>query len=600
MKLTKYFQKLVLLSLIVAVVGCSDDDDMFLKRDTDHMKFTYLDETKELSVYSNGNWTLTTDEDWIEIGMESGVGSGSDRTMVPITVTHNTGTAKEGTIILSNNANSYEIKVTQEDGVFYFMKNPNEILDNEKPYFTGKLLGGEVSSAFINIPYFKAAPGDMANVKLALSGSGAAGLKVENVEGYELPVGSGVIVIPITGTPENFMGEVIATIDVDVPSRGVQEKLIGKGQVGENKRLESPTVRMYKLLPRLAIVDWGKYTRNSNKPRKFTFELAYTRDGAPIRQYKETNDWAHSNSSGNLTSAFYENNRFALGDLKPGTTYWFRIILHTNNPTEFLDSEMSYFKFETPPEEPLASNVLLYKDFDNFWWGGAPIYQAYGIMPIEPDIKKNLDPSSDDVKATDYRVTFPVNNIANAFAGNLGPDNCPAMWNYYWDGEKYGKPSSANYSGWEGVNAFPCTGGIRLAPATNTGYLKTPKLEQIGEGTANITVTVNSAPYFEAFHSWGEDRPGHLIVVENGGKIVDGGPTQETLMSDTQVAVKSKPNVDPLTNTPTESHAETTTHTIKIEGATKNTRIVIKTHDYVAAPILRGRTWVDDIKIVRD
>lgn len=589
MKNITFFQKILILFILLGFTSCDEDKDtLFLKRNTDAFNFKYLNTTQDLSVLTNGEWKVSTENDWISLSPDAGQGNGSDREFVTVTVSQNKGDAREGKILLSNSERSYEINVTQDEGHFSFG-------DAE---FTGKVLLNQAADARIEIPYQKGADDDFANVTITLNGQGATGLSVDNLTNYQLSAGEGSIIVNLKGTA-TVLGEIIATINAELTTRNASANLTAKGRVKADDSdidpLESPTVTLFACTPRLAVLDWGKYVKGSGKSRKFTLELALTQYGNPIRRYVNQVDWTSSASIG-TGAYFYENNRFAFGDLEPNTTYWFRIIHRSINLSENLDSDMTYFEFKTPTEEPIGGNVLLYKDFDNFWFGGCPIYQAFAIMPTETQIKANLDPASDAVKSTDYRTYYPVGNIANPFGTVLNATNCPAMWKYYWDGDTYGYNTQApGYEGWYGSNALPCTGSVRLATASAQGYLRTPKLSKIGSGTADITVTVNTAPYFEAYHSWGEDYLNHLIIVEGDGKIVSGGSTLQSIDNDKQATVKCKSNVNSSTKGPLGTHAEPTTHTINIEGATKNTQITIKTTPYSGTD--HYRIWLDDIKI---
>src|SRR5690606_28901157 len=111
-----------------------------------------------------------------------------------------------------------------------------------------------------------------------------------------------------------------------------------------------------------------------------------------------------------------------------------------------LDSDVTYVQFTTPQEETMGENVLLYKDFDDFWLGGSPIYQAFGVQPTETQLRACLDPKSTEAKSTDFRTMSRNNNIARTFDVNLVPANARAHYNAYWEGAKYGTNyNKANY-----------------------------------------------------------------------------------------------------------------------------------------------------------
>lgn len=101
------------------------------------------------------------------------------------------------------------------------------------------------------------------------------------------------------------------------------------------------------------------------------------------------------------------------------------------------------------------------------------------------------------------------------------------LWEAWWEGDTYGTNyADADYPGWQGFWVRTQTGAALLSTASVSGYIKTPKLTGIGEGTADITVTCHTAPYFEPYHSWGQDHEQHYIQVEGPGTITDGGPTK--------------------------------------------------------------------------
>ena len=356
--------------------------------------------------------------------------------------------------------------------------------------------------------------------------------------------------------------------------------------------------RMVKRLPRLVVLDWGEYEKGSGTngfngtERAFTLELAYSEASAPIRKYTTTREqWLSSSNQ------FYSHNRFAIGGLKPNTDYVFRM-------TPLDASHTDVGTFHTPAEPLLDAHVLLYKDFDNFWWGGCPIYQAYGIQPSQNDIgNNNLDPADAAVWLRNDPCVNPSNSTAlyfnykSAAATDVrSPLKCPKYWNYCWEGDKYGTNyGDAAYTGWTGYNVRHCTGSVLLGTASAEGTLSTPYLTALGATSTTIIVTVNSAAYYESYHrNYAEDNLRHLIKVEGAGTILDGGPTCQ-LREDKQVTVECATNVasnetlQPMydTNIPT-------THTVTIGGANSTTRIVIK-----SATASKNRFWIDDIKIER-
>ena len=357
--------------------------------------------------------------------------------------------------------------------------------------------------------------------------------------------------------------------------------------------------RMVKLLPRLAVLDWGEYAKGTGTngyngtERAFTLELAYTESGDAIRKYATTRaQWLSSNSQ------FHSHNRFGIGGLQPNTDYVFRM-------TPLDQSYTAVGKFHTPAEPAQGSNVLVYKDFDTFWWGGCPIYQAYGIQPSQANIGNgNLDPADPAVwlRSNDPCVS-PINSTALYFnyknaaqTDERSPLKCPKYWNYCWEGDKYGTNyGDAAYKGWTGNNVRHCTGSVLLGTASAGGSLSTPLLTALGSSPATVVVTVNSAAYYEPWHSnYAEDNLRHQIRIEGDGTILDGGPTCK-IKEDKQAVVECRTNVaSNSTLQPMYDVNYPTTHTVTVAGANAGTRIVIE-----SVTASKNRFWIDDIKIER-
>lgn len=462
-----------ILCLIWAVtfVSCSKENiiDMF-KRQTDQMSFDYLHETKTLAIISNNNWTVSSQSNWISVNSEQGHGSQQEQN-IEVTIAHNKGDQRTGVITILNNNKTYDINIVQSSG---------HIVADRPIIASSFLIDQDITGAQVLIPYTKGAADDLVNVTASLQGPGANGLLIHDVSNFPLSAGDGFIPVDLGGVTM-MTGEIQVDLLVEIPDRNYTQNFVVKSRVkavGDIDPLESPTVTTVKILPRLAVFDWGKYTRNSEVPRKFELELALTQYGSTIRRYANQVDWLSSTSIGS-GNYFFDHNRFVFGDLEPGTTYWFRIVHKTVNSLN-LDSDVTYYEFTTPHEPTLGADVILYKDFDDFWLGGSPIYQAFGVQPTEAQIQAGLDPKSNTAKSTDYRTTSWNNNIASTFGANLGPTNAPLLYNVYWEGAKYGSDfTNPNYAGWYGINAFAATGVVRLASASAPGSLKTPKLEKI-------------------------------------------------------------------------------------------------------------------------
>lgn len=582
--------------MVALGTSCKDDETVFLQRSHDALSFSYLNSTEELLVLSNGRWRVVPNDTWISCSPEEGQGNGKTEQSVGITVQQNDGAERSGSITLTDGMKELVIQITQEDG-FFAIGNPTIASSYD--------LYEELVDKRVTIPYQKSKPGYKANVTASLEGAGTEGIAIESLTGYEMEVGDGAIPLNLSGTPTK-KGPITVKLHVEITATGGDYNLTAESRA---KLAGEVAVKLFKVLPRLAVLDWGDYERgtgtngNNGNPRSFVFELAETEDGAALRHFESaTTEWLPA------ANLFYEHNRFAFGNLEPGKTYWFRIVARELGPNKE-DSDVTALEFKTP-EEVSVANTILYKDFDDFCLGGSAIYQAFGTAVSDAQIGKNLDPNDPATLGAMNKICNPMVsgsslfNYATNTTHNLGPVKAAALWKAYWEGDKYGTNyGDADYAGWQGYWVRLSTGSVLLSTASVPGYLKTPKLAEIGEGTADITVTCHTAPYFEPYHSWGEDHLQHYIKVEGPGTITSGGPTQSeptgsaTPNSDKQVTVICSSNVDKNTKAPLYDYTIPTEHVVKVAGATKETRIVIEAHPYGT---LHYRLHIDDIRITKD
>lgn len=588
-------------ALALLTTACKDDEAVFLRRSHDQLEFSYLPSTRELIVQSNVRWQLVPQDEWIGVTPSEGDGDGAEQT-VAVTVGQNDGDRRTGSLLLFDPASGQSplrIEVVQEDGRFTLGEASLEAaLD----------IGVELRNKAVLIAYHKAKPGYIANVAASIEGPGSEGITVEQLTGYALTPGEGSIPVRLSGTPTH-KGSFTVTLSVEIVPNA--EAPLTRAYTAKS-RIKLPgeiSVRAFRVLPRMAVLDWGDYQRgtgtngNNGSARSFLFELSLTEEGPALRSFESaTAEWLVS------PSLFFEHNRFAFGNLMPETTYWFRIIAREIGPNKE-DSDITTLEFRTLGEV-MEQNTILYKDFDNFCLGGSPVYQAFGTKITDAQIGGNFDPDDPSALGALHTVCNPMYSTSSLFnykgnaTHNVGPVKAAALWNACWEGDRYGTDyAAADYAGWQGFWVRLSTGSVLLSTASVSGHLKTPKLTEIGDGEANITVTCQTAPYFEPYHSWGEDHLQHYIRVEGPGTITDGGPTRSeptgaaTPNSDKQVTVICNSNVDATTKGPLHDYTIPTEHVVKVAGATRDTRIVIEAHPYGTK---HYRLHIDDILITRD
>ncbi len=595
MKIRNIITLLAIAFIAAATTSCKEDEELFLKRSHDAFTFSYFESTQELLVLSNGRWQVESNDPWISVSPAEGVGDGRTEQKVGVTVAQNDDGERTGSVTLTDGAKQLTVAITQEDG-FFSLSNPTVA-----PSFD---LYEELVDKRVEIPYQKGKPNYSIDVEASLEGPGAEGLTIESLKGFQPEAGNGTIALAVTGTPTK-KGKIEVKLSVDVVTTGKKYEFVAETRA---KLAGEVAVKLFKVLPRLAVLDWGDYERgtgtnglNPSIPRSFILELAETEDGIALRRFEcATSEWFAS-------GMFFDHNRFAFGNLKPNTTYWFRIVARELGPNKE-DSDVTALEFKTP-EEIIEPDVILYKDFDDFSFGGAPIYQAFGTH-LTNNQCKGLDPNDPAQIETFHKVCFATYstssflNYITTTSGVISPVEAAALWSHAYDGDKYGTNYSASdYPGWQGWWVRHTTGSVLLSTASIPGYLKTPKLLELGDTPSDITVTCHTAPYFEPYHSWGEDHAQHYIKIEGPGTFTDAGPTKSeptgaaTANSDKQVTVECKPNVDPATKRPLYDQTVPTEHVVKVTGATKETRIVIEAHPYGTK---HYRLWIDDIKVTKN
>jgi len=583
--------------------SCSDDEVNVLKRHTDKMEFSFLNSTQDLYVLTNGDWQAIPRESWISCTPSSGQGSSVEQT-VGVTVEQNDGAAREGVLTLTDGSKEITISVMQEDGFFYLDKvvMPESVFLNQK-----------ITNKTIDITYHKSKPGYKASVtcELLLDGEPCEDITATGIVDKEMGLGDGTLSIALSGTPVK-RGVLTANITVEI--NGEKSEMTGSCRV----RMETEVnANIFKLLPRLVVIDWGQYARgtgtngDNGTSRAFDFELSYSQYGEPIRRSVSGNtNWL-------VSSMFWPDNRFVYGNLKPETEYWFRIVQKNVGPGKDQVTDTTYLKFITPAEPALPANTVLYDDFDRFCIKGSAIYRAFGIAVSNAKVGANFDPNSNaDFLAntgicTPPTTMDPLHDYRNNTSHNLYFGKCPKVWEHYWQTDKYGYDDISDlskYKGWSCYFARQSTGGVMLGGATTAGaYLGTPRLVDLGDTPTDITIVTNTCSYYEPFHSWEEDCLFHYIQIDGPGKIIDGGPTVATgsvpasavANSDKSVLVKVAPNKEGPYKGPLHDWNITTRHTVKVSGATKDTRVLIKNVN-PCADAAHCRVLIDDILITRD
>lgn len=212
----KLFKALILIVTVVLLAGaCKKGTDIFT-REQDEITVSCIEQTVRQNILCSGEWTATTDSDWMEVSPESGVGNGRDYQFYSISVEYNQGRERSGIVILSHNGKDYEVLVIQEGNAF-------SIGDAS---LSGVLFKGIVSTATIQVPYYNASGDESMAISGTVSGAAAEGLSINSITYSSFKKGNGTIEIPIVGTPKKT-GKVSISVKMGTePVKTVQTSVI--------------------------------------------------------------------------------------------------------------------------------------------------------------------------------------------------------------------------------------------------------------------------------------------------------------------------------------------------------------------------------------
>ncbi|NLO71611.1 MAG: BACON domain-containing protein [Porphyromonadaceae bacterium] len=192
----KFFFSILIVSLCF-VFSCKEEDEPFVLRDTDLLEFNYEASSQTFTVCTNGEWFARSEDNWITVSPESGVGDGVTREEVNVLVTRSTGNLRKGVVSISAAGKDLEISIIQEEGFLIF----------GKPYLSEPLAKGvSIEDISIMIPYSRAVGNEVLDVSFNSTGASAGISILENQ--VSLDGENGVVAIPLSGTPEET-GEVL-------------------------------------------------------------------------------------------------------------------------------------------------------------------------------------------------------------------------------------------------------------------------------------------------------------------------------------------------------------------------------------------------------
>lgn len=248
----KTFSKLICLffSSFLILTSCEKSDSIFA-RENDKLFVDCTEQSIDQIILSSGEWFAdVSGVDWITVTPEVGTGNGVDYGHYTINVAYNSGAAREGTIYLVHDGDSYPITINQDENDFSY----------EAPIFDGHLFLNIESTAKIIIPYNVASGSESVQISFNIKGA-SEGISIPKITYNEFQKGNGTIEIPVEGAAEK-MGDVEFEIFIE----GI---LIGSVST---KILEDPNA-VVEGLP----VGWNFYSLDIS-PRGSEYDYSWTTD----------------------------------------------------------------------------------------------------------------------------------------------------------------------------------------------------------------------------------------------------------------------------------------------------------------------------------
>ena len=306
------------------------------------------------------------------------------------------------------------------------------------------------------------------------------------------------------------------------------------------------------------------------------------RDSVVVRQQSRVN--YASNATYNLS---YVYNRQAFGGLQPSTDYRF-YVQYVSDSEQYRDSNWVCCEATTDPRPQLPIGCLLYKDFEEAWFGGSAIDVAWGQHPSG----NQLDLDYDAEESIELYVVYPIRCMEDSFNTAKLPEQYRRKYWSGWDWSDIGEKDIARKSN---TGLFLICGAVKFGSGSAYGRMTTPALGQYGlSGVSDIVVSFKACPYTEPNLTTGNLMVSPYILcgatfnisIWAGAGTFENGSTEMTLTNLTPDQTDAQGN----------GHYSWTEHSVRIKGADSHTRVSIST----VAQKGYYRMWFDDLMIVRD
>ena len=347
--------------------------------------------------------------------------------------------------------------------------------------------------------------------------------------------------------------------------------------------LSKPALKLYHTSYCIGVVQFG-FDAGEQKDTKFNIQLLNAEDGSVLREYSGWSFAAKYTKHGT---------RFLFGGLESGKSYKAKIQRIAIDKNAWVDSEWSdELTFATDPA-PDKSGYLLWQDFDNHPWGGNGPLLAFGLDPKDGDKSFNVETG---VSVGGWQIASPVKNMDNLGNG-VGTDAACGNAAYHrlfmpgWDSAELAKNDKTNYTG----TVYLCGGMMKFGTGSSLGRLTLPAFTELS-APSSLLLTFNACPYYEPNGSTGSletatdqaDGIEFMVAVSGGGTIAE---ADDAAVNAESVKLKNRTAAEMQADT--KGCYEWTGHTVKVSGATAETRIAI----YTIAEKGGYRMWLDDIKV---
>ena len=343
----------------LAFAGCSDDDAASsLATNFDELEFSYEESDQQLLIRSTVPWTLDctylTGDGWLAFDKTSGPGDeGIVSQRVTIKALHNTGVERTAELHITGAGFDRKVTVVQEDGQVRIdgVELEGDMAKDE-----------QVEKTYIAVNYSRAVGGEKLTVTPTLSA--------------------------VTGTPTTF-GEVLFKVAVELG-----DKSFGPYEVKSEtaNRMAAPTgLYVFRADSHEIIMEWDN-DHSTVRTRKWAWQLldSDADDAGVVREF------TYEVNSNDDKNPKYVYNRFIIGALDPGTTYYFRV---KRCPSEGvaddagkIDSKWTELCPVTTKAEPeVPADAVLFQDFRYLAYGGNNVYTAFAGGVNDNPTGKALD-----------------------------------------------------------------------------------------------------------------------------------------------------------------------------------------------------------------